>query len=392
MSDEEESGGSVQFSDTSDVDSPSPSAVCTEHVSEDDDVASDKSSSTNCSSVSRCKKRVMFKSDDNLVLIREIPPRGFYSESDTDTAAESDEFSDEKSDQDESDEEDEDNDSLGLEKCEKIESKNTATKGRYDVGKASSKNTAKVAHITGATIDNADNKKTTKKKVVRRTGTGKKSPPLSEIDKTSKTMDKSKSSKAKQQGTRSKLAKKVSDKIDKNSNKINTTKPKSKFEKRCKSAPPTLERTSPMNASRKSDKINGFYGISNMCANVIRTTTDNQPKCVLSPDEKLWRLFDCSGTTDRDISARKKIIESSDFNSNTYVTEGENSVCKPSTHSYSNGHRRQDVNAMSATDRRLYSWLMANGNIPNPQQESPSIAPLWESSHSVITDVVKAPT
>lgn len=58
---------------------------------------------------------------------------------------------------------------------------------------------------------------------------------------------------------------------------------------------------------------------------------------------------------------------------------------------------------MSQTDKRLYSWLLANGRIPGPEQQSPCISPMWDTKQSGFiwdaklsgfpnNSVVKAPT
>lgn len=58
---------------------------------------------------------------------------------------------------------------------------------------------------------------------------------------------------------------------------------------------------------------------------------------------------------------------------------------------------------LSQSDKRLYSWLLANGRIPGPEQQSPCISPMWDTKQSGFlwdaklpvfsnNSVVKAPT
>ncbi|KAJ8305991.1 hypothetical protein KUTeg_016536 [Tegillarca granosa] len=100
------------------------------------------------------------------------------------------------------------------------------------------------------------------------------------------------------------------------------------------------------------------------------------------------------------IKRRKKrpvnveVTETVNKNHNNHRSNGaQKGLTSQNMHEFSSFHKL-DMSVMSKNNKRLYSWLMANGNIPNPRDEAPSIAPMWDSSQTAISEnsIIKAPT
>lgn len=322
------------------------------------DRESDGGRSTTSSSLSRLKKRVTFPTEDNLVFIREIPPRDFYSDSDspTDSCGSEDSQSDSES------------DDLGEELSDKLQicSENTPSttiaKGKYEIS-TTRKSVNKVAQITGASLNNKSdaNKKVSVKK--RRI---KSAPPSLE-------------SKSTQEKPKAKVLKPRAKSATVRSNdksKVNVKKVKVKSSKESKKCTNTkLKPTGSTTTNEMSDTVNGgCAGIIEVDTRVIKQTNDIhivKAHRLSNSNDNLWSLIDC---------------DSRDSVSCTGTGNGIYNMNKSFDHiskrSVSNNNERPDVRAMSTTDRRLYSWLMANGNVPNPRYQTPSISPLWDCSQT----------
>ncbi|XP_062572948.1 uncharacterized protein LOC134234918 [Saccostrea cucullata] len=344
MSDsEEDSIGSSLSSDSefSDFDSrdESPSSGYV-----DDESASVRSAST-ANSDSKKKKKVTFQSDENLVLIREIPARGLFSRWTLESDSESD---------------------TEGESSQRVRAPNNCiAKGNYEVKKSSGRTAAKVAAITGATLPKkAESKRATKRRSVKKEkrkeatvsdSNGNEEPP-----------------KTKGKGARVKGGKKHSNKGSKS---------------KCK--------------NEQKDSATDDSVPQNIASSVTSSPVTIPPKCEKNsgdveriPNAKsntAVRLVDfLDNNCDKDANPIKRIekvcIVEEEFTQNS--TDFLDAIIQSSD--------RLDVRTMSKTNRRLYSWLMANGNIPNPQEESPCIAPMWDSScpasQGTYQSVVKAPT
>lgn len=374
FSSDDESCESLYLSDPSDIDEPVTHAVhvystsderrndCDDRRSDDDDRDSVGGHSTSSSSISRSKKRVTFPTEENLVIIREIPPRDFYSDSDTPSdTCESDESS--------SDTESEDLDEDIAEKlniCTEKIPPDTASKGKYDVGTSSGKTVTKVANITGVSlIDQLEPpKKPLKKRRI------KSAPPSLE---TRAQQDKSKPKVFKPRAKSATTAKSC---VDKSKQSVKKTKSNKGFKEIKKCVSTKVKRgVSPKATSITEDPtMTSVCGIIEVDTRVTRGDNSSDVPLLPSPrlratNDTFWSVIDCKGPRNGKVNGMYSVDNG-----------------RPTDH---NGHQRPDVRTMSATDRRLYSWLVANGNVPNPQHDTPSISPLWETNQTE-SHVVKA--
>lgn len=384
----EEADDDSQCSDISDpesgIDTQSSGFVeLSDRTLSEDENASLKSESG--TSNGKPKKRVTFCSGENLVLIREIPPR--ENKSDTDTAVESD--SETTSSESESETE-----QGGLEE-EKVTvtKQNTIQKRNYDVSQSSGKSLAKVAQITGAKLPQQQdkNKPQEVKKTIRRR---KKRPVSEEVTETAtKNVSKNKNVKGKQI-PKPKTVK--TNKPEKPENEIKVTaQAKTKVKEPCKvvGAKTSVTRERPKSApvetagsdhcsscpqcfrkNRSSDSnfITGIGGIRCQCLNNNSSKAFWEIESDLSDLRRMDNIFQHNNNRNRGV---------------------QNGLTSQSMHEFSSFHKL-DMSLMSKNNKRLYSWLMANGNIPNPRDEAPSIAPMWDSSQTAMSEnsIVKAPT
>jgi hypothetical protein len=109
-------------------------------------------------------------------------------------------------------------------------------------------------------------------------------------------------------------------------------------------------------------------------------------KIILS--ERLKRKPSLLEKRDRNNIPPKSLVTSEDLIEESVISDLSQSTDRP----------------LSQTDKRLYSWLLANGRIPGPEQRSPCISPMWDTKQSGFTlwenkqtefsnkSVVKAPT
>ncbi|OWF46382.1 hypothetical protein KP79_PYT09307 [Mizuhopecten yessoensis] len=324
---------------------------------EEDDRESDGGRSTSSSCVSRLKKRVTFPTEDNLVFIREIPPRDFYSDSDTQVdSCDSDNSS---SDAESDDLEDEIVEKLQI--CTENTSSATVSKGKYEISKSTRKTINKVAQITGA---NLNSKTDTNKKVSVKKRRIKSAPPSLEskslLDKPKPKVLKprAKSATVKSNDKPKTSVKKVKANVSKEGKKCAGTKVK------CKSA----------SKQEVNDTLNNVCGgIIEVDTRVIKPANDEQivkTHHLSNAKDNMWSLIDCEGHSSMSCNGTGNGV----YNS---VNRSFEQISGKSTSNY---RERPDVRTMSTTDRRLYSWLMANGNVPNPRYETPSISPLWDCS------------
>lgn len=288
----------------------------------------------------KCKKRVMFKCGDNLVMIREIPPRESIPDSDTSEESCSDSES-------ESSEEDSDESSNSCNNKVNIETR-TVRKPNARVSKIIReapllfKDLKPKEHIV---------KRPTKKRIAKRI----KKDSLSKEDIHNKNVEKiSIKPKQIQLKTQEKDVLKVSESklikshIRKKKISINRTES------------PTLK----TNLDCKNSKI------------ILSERLKRKPNKSLLEKR------------DRNNIPPKSLVTSEDFIEESVISDISQSTDRP----------------LSQTDKRLYSWLLANGRIPGPEQRSPCISPMWDTKQSGFTlwenkqtefsnkSVVKAPT
>lgn len=288
----------------------------------------------------KCKKRVMFKCGDNLVMIREIPPRESIPDSDTSEESCSDSES-------ESSEEDSDESSNSCNNKVNIETR-TVRKPNARVSKIIReapllfKDLKPKEHIV---------KRPTKKRIAKRI----KKDSLSKEDIHNKNVEKiSIKPKQIQLKTQEKDVLKVSESklikshIRKKKISINRTES------------PTLK----TNLDCKNSKI------------ILSERLKRKPNKPLLEKR------------DRNNIPPKSLVTSEDFIEESVISDISQSTDRP----------------LSQTDKRLYSWLLANGRIPGPEQRSPCISPMWDTKQSGFTlwenkqtefsnkSVVKAPT
>lgn len=308
----------------------------------DDESASVRSVST-ANSDSKKKKRVTFQSGKNLVLIREIPARSLLSrwtlESDSESDCEGE----------------------GVQRAE-ISHNNCIAKGNYEVRKSTGRVTAKVAAITGATLP----KKSESKRTTKRRSAKKEKRKETSLSESNRNEDISKTMKGK--SARSKGGKKCGVKSSKSKSMDKNEQKDSQSEE---------------TGSRSRLKAPYVTTLTQHCERACNEAGKPSAK----ESDSASRLMDL---LDRNTDPIKKI-------ENVYIVEEEFSQSsRDFMDAIIQSSDRVDVRSMSKTNRRLYSWLMANGNIPSPQQESPCIAPMWDSScgaaHGTYNSVVKAPT
>ena len=346
MSDSEEDsiGSSIssdsEFSDCDSRDeSPSSGYV-------DDESASVRSESTT-SRDSKKKKKVTFQSDENLVLIREIPARSLLGRwtLESDSASDGEEESPPKG--------------------TVSQVSDCMAKGNYEVRKSTGRTAAKVAAITGATLPKkAEGKRTVRRRSVKRDK--RKEVPSQSSNETEEPL------KAKGRNGRVKGGKK-------HCNKTNKSKVKERGEQKEGGEVPGV-------SVSKDVTVKGQ--VAN-CQDSFKDPSEPKPSVLDSSSAvRIVNLLDNS--CDKALNPIQKIEK-------VYIVEEEFSHnSRDVLDAMIQSSDRIDVRAMSKTNRRLYSWLMANGNIPSPQQESPCIAPMWDSAsgavHGTHHSVVKAPT
>lgn len=288
----------------------------------------------------KSKKRVMFKCGDNLVMIREIPPR--ESNPDSDTSEES--CSDSES---ESSEEDSDESSNSCNNKVNIETR-IVKKPNARVSKI-----IREAPLLFKDLKPKEHvvKRPTKKRIAKRI----KKESLSKEDIQNKNVEKiSIKPKQIQLKTQEKDVLKVSESklikshIRKKKISINRTES------------PTLK----TNIDCKNSKI------------ILSERLKRKPNKSLLEKR------------DRNNIPPKSLVTSEDFIEESVISDISQSTDRP----------------LSQTDNRLYSWLLANGRIPGPEQRSPCISPMWDTKQSGFTlwenkqtgfsnkSVVKAPT
>jgi hypothetical protein len=291
---------------------------------------------------------VTFQSDKNLVLIREIPGRNLLSRWTLESDSES--------------EEEQQNVPQGA-----ITHNNYIAKGNYEVRKSTGRVAAKVAAITGATLP----KKSEYKRTTKRRSTKKEKRKETSFSDSNGNEDISKTMKGK--GARVKGGKKGN---------VKSSKSKSTDKNEHK------DTQSEENGPRSRLKTSYVTTATQPCDRVCNGASKFSPPKDCDSASRLMDLLDRS--RDGDTDPIKKI-------ENVYIVEEEfNQNSRDFMDAIIQSTDRVDVRSMSKTNRRLYSWLMANGNIPSPQQESPCIAPMWDSScgavHGTYNSVVKAPT
>ena len=298
-----------------------------------------RSESTSSSITAKPKKRVTFESDDNLVLIREIPRR---CKSKTDS-----EFSD-------SDSDEIDVDCALRDDVFYSSATSCMAKGRYEVKKSSGRTAAKIAAITGASLMDTRNRlgnarNAAKKKTGRREKRKKVTSDTPEVSETNKT--------PKQKQNKEKQPKKIPAKKPEGKSVSKPKVNKSKDEKNTNNISLEIE--------IKSHEIS----VKTHCDNCNKQCEENcSYASQTSTTKRLSELFHKDDETTSALKTLQKVC----MVENEFLTINKNNGLQCS--------ERLDVKSMSKTNRRLYSWLMANGNIPNPQHQTPSIAPMWETS------------
>ena len=282
----------------------------------------------------KSKKRVMFKCGDNLVMIREIPPR--ESNPDSDTSEESCSDSESASSEEDSDESSNScNNKVNIEK-RIVKKPNARVSKIIREAPLLFKDLKPKEHIV---------KRPTKKRIAKRI----KKESLSKEDIQNKNVEKiSIKPKQIQLKTQEKDVLKVSE-----SKLI-----KSHIRKKKISINRTESPTHKTNLDCKNSKI------------------------------RLKRKPSLLEKRDRNNIPPKSLVTSEDLIEESVISDLSQSTDRP----------------LSQTDKRLYSWLLANGRIPGPEQRSPCISPMWDTKQSGFTlwenkqtefsnkSVVKAPT
>ncbi|KAK3090519.1 hypothetical protein FSP39_012448 [Pinctada imbricata] len=316
-------------------------------VDDTEESVSFRSESTSSSITGKPKKRVTFESDDNLCLIREIPPRCRAKTESENSESESDEI---------------DVDCSGSDDVFVSNSTICGAKGRYEVKKPSGKTAAKIAAITGASLldmRNKNTKKRTGKRDKRKTG----NTDAANDGEHSKSGGKQKPAKAKTKKTTTK-------KQDVKSNAPKNKTCKSKEDKDQGNGT-SQQKSESLSESRVGDLSNSSSK-SNLYLNGNHENEDKN--CVgLSSNQtsqsgstkRISDLFDKDGSNAIQTLNKVCMVE----NEILTIHKSNDLPCMD----------RLDIKSMSKTNRRLYSWLMANGNIPNPQHETPCISPMWDS-------------
>lgn len=391
MSDSDSIGSSIssdsEFSDCDSRDeSPSSGYV-------DDESASVRSVST-ANSDSKKKKKVTFQCDENLVLIREIPARSLLGRWTLESDSES-----------EVEEEGPRRAAVAPQHC--------IAKGNYEVKKSTGKVAAKVAAITGATLPTKpEGKRTARKRLVKKE---KRKEIASE-----NTNETEESSKPKGKNSRVKGGKKHGSKGPKaKSNERREQKegegptaPNKTMTSQTEYGGPTAFNKTVLvtshtdcgqNRSMESTETTTTSTIAvesrEFCLTEPRASSAIEPRGSSATEHRAssaktvsaMRIVDLlDDSYDRDSNPIKQIEK-------VYIVEENYSQnSRDFLDAMIQSSDRLDVRAMSKTNRRLYSWLMANGNIPNPQQESPCIAPMWDSSCGAAqgphNSIVRAPT
>lgn len=347
----------------------------------DDESASVRSVST-ANSDSKKKKKVTFQSDENLVLIREIPARSLLGRWSLESDSES-----------ENEEEDPRKAAVAPQHC--------IAKGNYEVKKSTGKVAAKVAAITGATLP----KKPEGKRTARRRSVKKDKRKEIACENTNETEE---TSKSKGKNGRVKGGKKHGSK---------GLKAKCKERRELKEGEgPTASNktvTSQTECGGPTAPNKTVTSQTECGQNNSTNSTETTTSIAIEPREFSAKEPRVSSATEHRASSAKtvsavRIVDlldnSCDRDSNpikqiekVYIVEENYSQnSRDFLDAMIQSSDRLDVRAMSKTNRRLYSWLMANGNIPNPQQESPCIAPMWDSSCGTAqgphNSVVRAPT
>lgn len=341
----------------------------------DDESASVRSVST-ANSDSKKKKKVTFQSDENLVLIREIPARSLLGRWTLESDSES-----------EGEEEGPRRAAVTPQHC--------IAKGNYEVKKSTGKVAAKVAAITGATLT----KKPEGKRTARRRSVKKDKRKEIACENTNEMEE---TSKPKGKNGRVKGGKKHGSKGPK-------TKSKEKREQKEGEGPTSPNKTVLVTSQTECGENKSTESTETMTSIAIESREFSAKESSEFRSKEPWGS---SATEHRTSSAKTvsavRIVDllddSCDRDSNpikqiekVYIVEENYSQnSRDFLDAMIQSSDRLDVRAMSKTNRRLYSWLMANGNIPNPQQESPCIAPMWDSSCGAAqgphNSVVRAPT
>lgn len=325
----------------------------------DDESASVRSVST-ANSDSKKKKKVTFQSDENLVLIREIPARSLLGrwtlESDSESEGEE-----------------------GALRRGNLTPQHCIAKGNYEVKKSSGKVAAKVAAITGATLPKKiEGKRSTRRRSVKK---DKRKEIASE-----NSNETEESSKLKGRSGRVKGGKKHGSKGPK-------AKSKERREQKEGEGPAAPSKTVLVTSPTEGGENKSTESTEPRASSATepRASSATEPRASSSKSVSAVRIVNLlDDSCDRDSNPIKQIEK-------VYIVEENYSQnSRDFLDAMIQSSDRLDVRAMSKTNRRLYSWLMANGNIPNPRQESPCIAPMWDSSCGATqgphNSVVRAPT
>lgn len=297
------------------------------------------------------KKRVTFQTGENLVLVREIPPRGFDS-----SGSESDKSIDSNSDLEE---ESSENDDVLDRKIHASSFANSELgKINYGIRKPKAKTMSKIMKITSTPVFGEKNETNNgKKKITKRRIKSANAilEPSKNVSKSFKTLDKTSSCGTAKLRVRS--ARSV----------ISTEKDFGKISKSVKGNEKAKSKSSKFFKSKSPKKIDSMSEKINILA--LNDLTDTVPESAMSANDKLWKLFDSDGGN----CIETEKVSSPEISNNKTI----DSSIKHDVKQSGNEHIRQDVRSMNTTDRRLYSWLMANGSVPSLRDEVPSISLMW---------------
>lgn len=283
----------------------------------------------------KSKKRVMFKCGDNLVMIREIPPREPSLQSET------------------SEESCSDSESESSEEEESEESDDSCTKSNNDL-------------------------KTTKKPNLRVARIIREAPIVM------------KEVKPKEQTTKRPNRKRLTRKVRKESHKEETKtvekisiKPKQIQLKPLERDNLKLSETKCNKTHIKKKKIS----VKNRTESpALKANLDcKNSKIILAERTRLKQSKSLLEKREKNYSVSRSLVISEDYTEESIISD-----------------ISVDQEPLSQSDRRLYSWLLANGRIPGPEQQSPCISPMWDTQGFTLWDstetgfsnksVVKAPT
>lgn len=310
----------------------------------------------------KAKKRVQFHSDENLVRIREIPPRSAHTTDDEDSGC-SDDSEDEDDDDDDEEDSDNDDDENWSSRENVKPGSNMPTivnnavkldcvpKRSYDVSRTKGRTSHIVAQITGVSSRPKPRKNSTKDRKTKKV--------------TKSTVEKpTESSKSKQRNGRKKSLKK----LESDKEKIIPQIKKTKEVKSTKTSSLTLAKTSSPRP----------YG---RCLSPIKKTPkqDIRPSVVSSLPNGFDKHLASTNLALQTMSVGK-----------LYTVEGfifpsdpsEDIKTKSLDRQAESENEKSDVSKAVLQRKKCFAWQMANGDQQNLLFGTPCILPMWDSVHS----------